>query len=80
MAQGAVIGALRVILGADTAAFETGLKGAQTSLNTFGSSFNKIAATLGITAAATKFAYDIEQHDRPRRRARQGVAKIRRWR
>jgi hypothetical protein len=47
MASGTVIGSLRVVLGADTAAFETGLKDAQKSLN----GFAKGAATFGTAAA-----------------------------
>lgn len=46
-AGGAIIGALRVILGADTADFEKGLKSAQSSLSGFGSTATKIAAALG---------------------------------
>lgn len=45
---GAVIGALRVVLGADTAALEKGLKDAQTGLASFGA-----AVGTGLAAAAT---------------------------
>jgi len=48
MAGGAVIGALRVVLGADTAALEKGLKDSQSSLASFGAAF-----TAGMAAAAT---------------------------
>jgi hypothetical protein len=47
-AGGAVIGALRVVLGADTAALEKGLKESQSAVAAFGKS-----AALGIAAAAT---------------------------
>lgn len=52
MAGNAVIGALRVVLGADTAALETGLKSAQSSVGRFGSSFGAIAATVAAAAVA----------------------------
>ncbi len=52
MAGNAVIGALRVVLGADTAALETGLKGAQSKVASFGSSFGAIAATVAAAATA----------------------------
>jgi hypothetical protein len=48
MAGSAVIGALRVVLGADTAAFETGLKKAQGHANSFAASVTKIAAGIGL--------------------------------
>lgn len=48
MASAAVIGALRVVLGADTAALETGLKNAQSKLDGFGSTMSKV----GLAAAA----------------------------
>lgn len=51
MASGSVIGALRVILGADTAQFETGLKTAQTSLDRF-----SMGTKLKIAAFATAIA------------------------
>lgn len=53
MAAGnAIIGALRVVLGADTADFEKGLKGAQASLSTFASGIGRTAAVVGAAAAA----------------------------
>lgn len=51
MASNAVIGALRVVLGADSAALETGLKEAQGKLAAFGTSVAKAGA-----AAAAAFA------------------------
>jgi hypothetical protein len=48
MAGGAIIGALRVVLGADTAALDTGLKSSQSKLGTFG----KSVAMAGAAAAA----------------------------
>lgn len=47
MAGNAIIGALRVVLGADTAALETGLKGAQRSLAAFGAGAGKSLAAAG---------------------------------
>jgi hypothetical protein len=49
MPAGAVIGALRVVLGADTAALDKGLKQAQSSVAGFGASISRIAGgvTLG---------------------------------
>lgn len=51
MAGNAVIGALRVVLGADTAALEKGLKGASGLLDTFANNWKKIAAGVGAAAA-----------------------------
>jgi hypothetical protein len=51
MAGGAIIGSLRVILGADTAALEKGLKDSQSSLAAFGS-----AVATGMAAAAVAVA------------------------
>lgn len=61
-AGGAVIGALRVVLGADTAEFETGLKGAAAKLSNFGASITRIGAIAGvaITAAATAAAMGVK--------------------
>lgn len=58
---GAVIGALRVVLGADTAAFEDGLKGAQSKLASFGDDLGKAAgvAALAMTALAVASGYAI---------------------
>lgn len=47
----AVIGALRVVLGADTAAFETGLKHAKSTVADFGASVSR-----GMAVAAASFA------------------------
>jgi hypothetical protein len=46
MAGNAVIGALRVVLGADTAALETGLKGAQSKLASFGNAVKMSGAVI----------------------------------
>lgn len=54
MAGSAVIGALRVNLGIDTAAFSSGLKSAQSSLKGFGTGMMKVGAA--ITAAGTGLA------------------------
>lgn len=51
MAGNAIIGALRVVLGADTAALETGLKQAQSKLSQFGTSIES-----SMKAAAASFA------------------------
>lgn len=51
MAGGAVIGALRVVLGADTAEFEDGLKKAEGKLGSFGSSIGKAAEAIGVAMA-----------------------------
>jgi hypothetical protein len=48
MAGSAIIGALRVVLGADTAAFETGLNKARASASSFAASVTKIAAGVGL--------------------------------
>lgn len=50
MAGGAVVGALKVVLGADTAALDRGLKDAQSNLAKFGDSMGKVGA-----AAAAAF-------------------------
>lgn len=52
MAGNAIVGALRVVLGADTAALEKGLKSAQSKLTAFSSGFNKAAAAAGAAALA----------------------------
>jgi ribosomal protein L12E/L44/L45/RPP1/RPP2 len=65
-AGGAVIGALRVVLGADSADFETGLKGASMKLDAFGASIAKVGAAaaaaftvaLGGVAVAVKGSID----------------------
>lgn len=51
MAGNAVIGALRVVLGADTAELETGLKRAQSQVSGFGSGFAKVAVAVAAAAA-----------------------------
>lgn len=48
MADTAIIGALRVILGADTASFETGLKKAQGQSESFARSVTKIMTGIGL--------------------------------
>ncbi|KQZ00905.1 hypothetical protein ASD45_08560 [Pseudolabrys sp. Root1462] len=52
MAGNAVIGALRVVLGADTAALETGLKDARSSLASFGASAGAVLTAAGAAMAA----------------------------
>jgi minor tail protein len=54
MAGEATIGALRVVLGADTAKFEDTLKSAASSLQKWGSDVSKIAAGVGIGEAFAK--------------------------
>lgn len=64
MAAGnAVIGALRVVLGADTASFEDGLKSAGVRLSTFGANIAKagLAATAAFTAAATAIGVGVKR-------------------
>ena len=56
----AVIGALRAILGIDTANFSKGLSDAEKSLQNFQAVFNNIAKKLAITAVATKFVTDVK--------------------
>lgn len=51
MATNAVIGALRVVLGADTATFEVGLKKAESSLSSFSKKVTTIAAGIGLERA-----------------------------
>ena len=48
MAGNAVIGALRIVLGADSAALEKGLKEAQSSVSRFATSVTSIAAGIGL--------------------------------
>lgn len=61
-AGGGVIGALRVVLGADSAALEKGLKDAQGSINAFAASAAKGAAgiAVGFAAAATALGVSIK--------------------
>lgn len=47
----AVVGALRVTLGIDTAQFETGLKGANASLKSVGATMKKVGAVIGVAVA-----------------------------
>ena len=56
----AVVGALRVLLGLDSAAFSSGLKESASQLDKFGAQFSSFAKKLAIGAAATKFVYDIK--------------------
>lgn len=58
----AVVGALRVVLGADTAAFETGLKNANKSLEDFGKGFEKaaLAASGALALAVTSMAISVK--------------------
>lgn len=51
-AGSATIGALRVVLSADTAAFETGLKNARSQLSSFGAGIGKAMAVIGAAVAA----------------------------
>lgn len=51
MASNATIGALRVTLGADTAAFDKGLKSAESSLSRFAKNIGTIAAGVGLERA-----------------------------
>lgn len=55
----AVIGALRVVLGADTASFEDGLKGAESKLSGFGNTIAKGAAVVGTAVAAMGIAIGV---------------------
>jgi hypothetical protein len=52
MAGNAIVGALRVVLGADTAAFESGLKSAQSKMDSFGAGMAKAGAAIGVAMAA----------------------------
>lgn len=56
MATGATIGALRVVLGADTVAFEDGLKRAQSRMADVGATIAKTAAAMGVAVAAAATA------------------------
>jgi hypothetical protein len=51
MASSSVIGALRVVLGVDTASFETGLKKATSHAESFSKSVSKIATGIGLERA-----------------------------
>lgn len=55
----ATIGALRVVLGADTAQFEDGLRHAQSRLSAFGSNVAKAGAALGVALAAAGAAIGV---------------------
>src|SRR5690606_28119622 len=59
MAKGAVIGALRVVLGADTAQFEKGMKQAQSRLSGFSSGMAKAAAGVAAAMAGMGAAFGV---------------------
>lgn len=59
MAGPAVIGALRVILGADTASFDDGLKSAQARLASFGAGMAKVGVAMGAAIAAAGVAIGV---------------------
>jgi hypothetical protein len=59
MAGGSVIGALRVVLGADTAALEKGLKDAQGTLASFGANVGKAGAAIGAAMVGVSAAIGI---------------------
>lgn len=65
MAGNAVIGALRVVLGADTAALDKGIKDAQGGLKSFAKQVGAIAAGVSLAGVAEKianeFAYALKQ-------------------
>lgn len=58
----AIVGALRVVLGADTAAFESGLKGAASKMDSFAAGMARAGAAVavGMTAAAAALAVAIK--------------------
>lgn len=58
-AGGSIIGALRVVLGADTAEFEKGLKSAQTKLSQFGAGAGKALAVAGAALATASIGMGI---------------------
>lgn len=70
MAGDSVIGALRVVLGADTASFEDGMKGAGKTLSDFGNRVAAIGAGFGATLGAalvgisTAMVHTIDQIDK----------------
>lgn len=59
MADGAVIGALRVVLGADTADFDKGLKNSQAGLASFGATVGAGLAAVAAAAAAAAVAVGV---------------------
>lgn len=59
MADGAVIGALRVVLGADTASFDQGLKQSQSGLAAFGATVSTGLAAVAAAAAAAAVAMGV---------------------
>src|SRR5688572_13251607 len=63
MAGDTVIGALRVVLGADTATFEDGLKGADARLHAFAAGAAKAGAAIGVAlvAAGTAIAVGVKR-------------------
>lgn len=60
MAGNAVIGALRVILGADTAEFDKGLKGAQSSLAAFGRDIAAVAGGISLERAISNVVHGLK--------------------
>src|SRR5262245_10286502 len=62
MANNAVIGALRVVLGADTVAYDNGLSDAEKTLARFGAVMSKAGVALGagVVTAATAFALKLK--------------------
>lgn len=56
MASGAMIGALRVTLGADTAEFADGFKAAEKSLSRFNANMGKLGAAIGVAVAGAAVA------------------------
>ncbi|MDP1868453.1 MAG: hypothetical protein Q8L13_19215 [Bradyrhizobium sp.] len=59
MADGAVIGALRVVLGADTASFDQGLKQSQAGLAAFGAAVSTGLAAVAAAAVAASVAMGV---------------------
>lgn len=59
MANNAVIGALRVVLGADTVAFDKGLKDAEKSLARFQANIAKVGTALGVGIAGAATAFGV---------------------
>lgn len=59
MAGNAVIGALRVVLGADTALFESGLKNAKKDLDAFHRSVTQVGALIGASIGAAAVALGV---------------------
>lgn len=55
-----VIGALRVLLGLDTAAFSSGVKEAQSSMDALASGFKRVIAGLSIAAIGVQFKQSVQ--------------------